>query len=52
MNELSQAVVTGSSGLANHENESDDKGYSAHSQQRDTRRFGCEQRTDDGQESE
>ena len=52
MNELPQAGVTGSSGLANHENESDDKCYSAHGQQRDTGRFGCEQRSDDGQESE
>ena len=52
MNEVPEAVVPGSSRLADHENESNEEGYSAHYQQRDASRFRSEQRRDNRQECE
>jgi hypothetical protein len=51
MNELSEAVVvTRSSRMTNHQNESDEKRHAAQGQQRDACRFGYEERGQDRKE--
>jgi len=52
MNEVPEAIVPGSSRMANHENESDNECYSAHSQQGDASGFGGKQRRQNGQKGE
>jgi len=52
MNELPEAVGSGSARLADHENESNEEGDSAHRQQCDASRFRSEQGRDNRQEGD